>query len=69
MRAQLLAREADVRMREGRNLVGAVTCSNRAIAEAELAGNDRALALALFALDASLIRLGHETSLLRNWGE
>ena len=57
VRAKLLAREADVRWREGR-LVEAVACSERAIAEAEEVGNRRALAVALFVLDACLIRMG-----------
>lgn len=56
-RAQLLAREAEVRWREGR-LVEAVARSELAIGHAEAASNWRALAGALFVLDACLIQMG-----------
>jgi tetratricopeptide (TPR) repeat protein len=56
-RAQLLAREAEVRMRQGRLSV-AVQCSKKAAAEAERTGEKRSLAVALYVLDASLLNMG-----------
>jgi class 3 adenylate cyclase/tetratricopeptide (TPR) repeat protein len=55
--AQLFAREADVRARQGR-LPEALACSTRAIREAEMSGNTSALALALAVHDQCLVETG-----------
>ena len=58
LRALLLAEEADVRERQGR-FREAYECARVAVAEAEDAGDARALALSLDVLNACLIRTGH----------
>ncbi len=58
LRALLLAEEADVRERQGR-FREAYECARVAVAEAEGAGDARALALSLDVLNACLIRTGH----------
>jgi class 3 adenylate cyclase/tetratricopeptide (TPR) repeat protein len=57
VRAQLYAREAHVRYRQGR-MAEALECSTRAIGQAERAGNRKALALALSLHDICLIDAG-----------
>ncbi len=57
LRARLLAREADVRMRQGR-LTDAISTGEAAVAAAEIAGSKPALALALSVLDGSLFQAG-----------
>jgi predicted ATPase/class 3 adenylate cyclase len=56
-RARLLGREADLRYRQGRLQEAAELC-RRAIAEAEAAGEQRALAVALSVLDSCLVEMG-----------
>jgi class 3 adenylate cyclase/predicted ATPase len=56
MRARLLAREADLRSRQGRLRVAEQLC-REAIASAERLGEDRALAMALTVLDSCLLDL------------
>jgi class 3 adenylate cyclase/tetratricopeptide (TPR) repeat protein len=57
VRAALLAREADVRARQGR-LREAISLARRAADAAEVAGDDRTLALALSLLDQALSESG-----------
>jgi tetratricopeptide (TPR) repeat protein len=57
IRANLLAHEADVRLRQGR-LTEALRCSQQAVEEAERVANRRALALGLYVLDGCLMRTG-----------
>lgn len=57
VRASLLAREADVRARQGR-LEEAITLARRAADAAEVAGDDRTVALALSLLDQALSESG-----------
>jgi class 3 adenylate cyclase/tetratricopeptide (TPR) repeat protein len=57
LEALLLAQEADVRQRQGRPL-DAIDCGRRAAAQAELAGDRRALARALHALTIGLVKGG-----------
>jgi len=60
MLAKLLAREADVRMRQGR-LSQAIARAGAAVEEAERVGDKRSLALALYVLDISLLQSGRLT--------
>ncbi len=57
-RALLLAEEANVRERQGR-LAEGLACARVAVAEAERAGDPRALALSLEVLNSCLLRTGH----------
>jgi tetratricopeptide (TPR) repeat protein len=57
VRAQLLAREADVRYKQGR-LREAAKLAGRAMVDAERVGEHRALAVAMSVLDSCLVELG-----------
>jgi tetratricopeptide (TPR) repeat protein len=57
LRARLWSALAGVRVRQGRYVEAEQSCE-QAIAEAELAGEDRALAHACWVLDGALVRMG-----------